>query len=67
MKGNVMNLTNRAMITDSIINNLVRAGVLLDTETARYRELLDTYKHSVLLEVLVASHELNSIVNPCGG
>jgi len=41
-----------------IIENLIRTGVLLRGEAARYGKLLDSYDNRTLARVLEVSHEL---------
>ena len=48
----------REQVTETIIENLIQAGVLLRSETDRYRSVLETYDYMTLLRVLVHSHEL---------
>ena len=48
----------REQVTKTIISNLIQAGVLLQSETDRYRKVLETYDDMTLLRVLVHSHEL---------
>ena len=55
--GNGFGLT-RERITQTIISNLVEAGILLPDETDRYRRVLEGYDDMTLLRVLVHSHEL---------
>jgi len=51
----------REQVTETILRNLVQAGVLLLEETGRYRRVLETYDNATLLRVLLHSHELREI------
>jgi len=57
-----LNLT-REQITETILRNLIQVGVLLSTETARYRKVLKGYDNIALLRVLICSHELKEARN----
>ncbi|MBA7512117.1 hypothetical protein ES705_04136 [subsurface metagenome] len=48
----------RERATAQLIENLIRAGVLLQGEVARYRKLLDSYDNRTLVRVMEVSHEL---------
>jgi len=48
----------RARAQEQVIENLIRAGVLLRREAARYRKLLDSYDNRTLVRVVEVSHEL---------
>jgi len=48
----------REQATKTIIEDLIQAGVLLRSETDRYRRVLETYDDMTLLRVLIYSHEL---------
>ncbi len=48
----------RERVTGTIINNLIKAGVLLRAEAERYRKVLDTYDENTLLIILIHTHEL---------
>lgn len=52
-----LNLT-REQVTETVISNLVQAGILLTSETERYRRILKTYDNVTLLKVLFKSQEL---------
>ena len=52
-----LNLT-REKATDTIIKNLVSAGILLRGEEQRYRKVLASYDNLTLIKVLLHSHEL---------
>ncbi|MBA7477220.1 hypothetical protein ES707_12622 [subsurface metagenome] len=41
-----------------VIENLIRAGVLLRGEAGRYGKLLDSYDNRTLVRVMEVSHEL---------
>jgi hypothetical protein len=56
-KGISLNLT-REQVTETIISNLVQAGILLTSETGHYRGVLETYDDITLLKVLFKSQEL---------
>ena len=56
-KGMSLNLT-REQVTETIISNLVQAGILLTSEAGRYRGVLETYDNITLLKVLFKSQEL---------
>lgn len=51
----------REQVTETILSNLVRAGVLLPEETRRYRKTLENYDNTTLLKVLLHSHELREL------
>jgi len=51
----------RKQVTETILGNLVQAGVLLPEETGRYRRVLGTYDDIALLRVLLHSHELRQL------
>jgi len=57
-----LNLT-REQVTETILRNLVQAGVLLRSEADRYRVLLKTYDNITLVKVLLHSHELKELGN----
>ena len=44
-----------------ICDNLVAAGVLLEDETRRYRQVLGKYDFNELLRVLIYSHDLKEL------
>ncbi len=48
----------RARAQAQVIDNLIRAGVLLRREAARYGKLLDSYDNRTLVRVMEVSHEL---------
>lgn len=50
----------REQVTETILTNLVQAGVLLLGETARYRKVLEGYDNITLVKVLLNSHNLRS-------
>ncbi|MBA7632596.1 hypothetical protein ES703_40145 [subsurface metagenome] len=52
-----LNLT-REQVTETIIDNLIKVGVLLRSEADRYRKILATYNNITLLKVLMHTHEL---------
>ena len=56
-KGMSLNLT-REQVTETIISNLVQAGILLTREAGHYRGVLETYDNITLLKVLFKSQEL---------
>jgi len=51
----------REQVTETILRNLVQAGVLLSKETGGYRRVLETYDNVTLLRVLLHSHELREL------
>ena len=59
-KGMSLNLT-REKVTETIISNLVQAGILLTSETGHYRGVLETYDNINLLKVLFKSQELRGL------
>ncbi|MBA7512100.1 hypothetical protein ES705_04101 [subsurface metagenome] len=48
----------RARAQAQVIENLIRAGVLLRGEAGRYGKLLDSYDNRTLVRVMEVSHEL---------
>lgn len=52
-----LNLTSE-VVKNSICENLIQAGVLLQSEVPRYRKILDTYDSLTLLRTMLTSHEL---------
>ncbi len=52
-----LNLT-REQVTETIISDLIQAGVLLRGEAERYRKILATYDNVTMLKVLLCAHEL---------
>ncbi|MBA7536084.1 hypothetical protein ES705_28346 [subsurface metagenome] len=52
-----LNLT-REEVTETIISDLIQAGVLLRGEAERYRKILATYDNVTMLKVLLCAHEL---------
>jgi len=56
-KGMYLNLT-REQVTETIISNLVQAGILLTSEAGHYREVLETYDNITMLKVLLHSQLL---------
>ena len=53
---------NREQISDTIINDLVAAGVLLaGAESVRYLQLLEGYEYYDLMKVFFCAHELREI------
>jgi len=48
----------REKVTETIIENLIQAEVLLRREADRYRRILATYDNSTLLKVLIHCYEL---------
>jgi len=58
-KGMYLNLNlTRQQATETIISNLIQAGVLLRSEAVRYRGVLKTYDNINLLKVLFYSQIL---------
>jgi hypothetical protein len=51
----------REQITETVLRNLVQAGVLLQEETGRYHKTLEAYDNATLLKVLLHSHELKEL------
>ena len=56
-KGMYLNLA-REVVAETIISNLIQAGVLLQSEAVRYRGVLETYDNITLLKVLFHSQVL---------
>lgn len=59
-KGMSLHLT-REQVTETIISNLVQAGILLTSEAVRYQGVLETYDNINLLKVLFKSQELRGL------
>jgi len=59
-KGMSLNLT-REQVMETIISNLVQAGILLTSEAGHYRGVLETYDDINLLKVLFKSQELRGL------
>lgn len=57
-KGEIYLHLTREEVTETILRNLVQAGVLLPDETARYRKVLEGYDNMTLLKVQIHSREL---------
>jgi len=53
----------REQVTETILRNLLQAGILLQKETTRYRATLESYDNISLLKVLIHSHELREAGN----
>ncbi len=49
---------NRERTIETIVTNLIKAGVLLPEETSHYRETLKSYDTLTLVKVLLESHLL---------
>ena len=59
-KESTLSLT-REQVTETILRNLVQAGVLFWEETGPYRKTLEGYDNTTLLKVLLHSHELREL------
>ena len=58
-KGEPMQLSlTRERARAQIIENLISAGVLLQSEAARYGKVLDSYDNTTLIRVMLVSWQL---------
>ena len=55
-----LNLTPE-VVKNRICENLIQAGVLLQSEVPRYRKTLDIYDSLTLLRTMLVSHELREV------
>ena len=49
------------VVKNRTCENLIQAGVLLQSEVPRYRKILDTYDSLTLLRTMLVTHELREL------